>query len=80
MNWVLYLLATNPGHSDIIAKEVNEIMGDREMVEHDDIEKFKYLNLVVKESLRLFAPVPVVVRKCVKDDWLGDTFIPAGVS
>lgn len=37
----------------------------------DDIPKMKLLDLAIKESMRLFTPVPVYVRKVTKDFHFG---------
>ena len=79
MNFTLYLLALHPEHADIIKNEVDQVLGDKELVEPEDIEKFKYLGMVIKEAMRLFPPVPAVSRHCVEGDVLGGYKIPKGV-
>jgi cytochrome P450 len=43
-----------------------------------DLESLESLDLVMKESLRLVPPVPVLARRAVKDTTIGGTHIPAG--
>ena len=43
-----------------------------------DLESLTSIDLVMKESLRLRAPVPVVLRQAVKDTVVLDTRIPKG--
>ena len=79
INFALYLLALHPEHSDIIAKEVEEVLGERDQIEPEDLDKFKYLNMVIKETLRMFPPVPAVARYCVEPETLAGYVIPKGV-
>ena len=44
----------------------------------DDLESLETLDLVVKESLRLVAPVPMLMRRTVADVEIAGRWIPAG--
>jgi len=75
LTWTTYLLAKHP---DIRKKLLDEI---KELDEHtfQKINKLEYLDWVLKESLRLYAPVPGVSRTALNDDVLPDgTRVPAG--
>ena len=61
--WSLYLLADNPSAQDRIAAEV---AGDVPP-EFEDIAKFRYTRDVFRETLRLYPPVPMMVREAAKD-------------
>lgn len=39
---------------------------DRQLVK-EDLLNLKYLERVVKESMRLFPPVPLIIRKVLED-------------
>nr|XP_019553075.2 cytochrome P450 4d8-like [Aedes albopictus]XP_029736368.1 cytochrome P450 4d8-like [Aedes albopictus] len=45
---------------------------------YNDIQEFKYLDLIVKESLRLLPPISYVGRKLTEDTELNGATIPAG--
>lgn len=45
-----------------------DVFGDSDRsCEKEDLLKLKYLERVVKESLRLFPPVPLIIRKVLQD-------------
>ncbi|WP_163506796.1 cytochrome P450 [Fodinicola acaciae] len=51
---------------------------DNDQLAYADLDKLASLDLVMKESLRLVAPVPSVPRQAVKDTEVLGHFIPAG--
>ncbi|CAH2233297.1 cytochrome P450 4C1-like [Pararge aegeria] len=60
------LLANHPRVQDKVYEELQEVLGDSERC-LDNLAKLKYLDAVVKETLRLYPPAPVTVRRCDKD-------------
>ncbi|XP_066143724.1 cytochrome P450 4d2-like [Euwallacea fornicatus] len=65
----LFLLANNPKHQDLVRKEQKDIYGkDRDRpTTSQDLHAMKYLDLVIKETLRLYPSVPVIGRKVTED-------------
>ncbi|KAG6458738.1 hypothetical protein O3G_MSEX011035 [Manduca sexta] len=64
---------------DKVYEELREVFGDsNRAVEPDDLAQLKYLDAVVRETLRLYPPVPVITRKVERDVALpgGVTLIP----
>ncbi|XP_052740572.1 cytochrome P450 4d8 [Bicyclus anynana] len=59
------LLANHPRDQHRVYEEIQEVLeySDRPVC-IDDLPKLKYLDAVIKESLRLYPPVPVAIRKC----------------
>ncbi|KAJ8735683.1 hypothetical protein PYW07_007303 [Mythimna separata] len=69
-------------HKDVQVKifaEIEEILGDsKRNVTMEDLPKMKYLERCIKESLRLYPPVPFISRSLNEDVRLSNYDIPAG--
>ncbi|XP_050557105.1 cytochrome P450 4V2-like [Spodoptera frugiperda] len=67
-SFTVSMLARYPAVQERVYKELVEVFGDSDRpVTAEDLPQLKYLDAVVRESLRLYPPVPVVARKIVKD-------------
>ncbi|XP_054422118.1 cytochrome P450 4V2 [Pteronotus mesoamericanus] len=68
MNWSLYLLGCYPEVQKKLDNELDEVFGksDRPCT-LEDLKKLKYLECVIKETLRLFPPVPFFARHINED-------------
>lgn len=78
LQWVLYFLATHPDVQERVLKEANEILGDRENISFDDVKKMTYFEAVFNESMRVRAPIPVMVRSAASSIVLGDYLVEEG--
>ncbi|KAM3962908.1 cytochrome P450 4C1-like [Aphomia sociella] len=80
IGYVLNLLAKYPDIQDKVYQELFEVFGDSTRpVVKEDLPNLKYLERVVKESLRLFTPVPFIIRKVLNDITLpSGRILPAG--
>ncbi|XP_076815850.1 cytochrome P450 4F1-like [Clavelina lepadiformis] len=63
MAWATYNLAKYPEFQKKCREEVMSVIGEKENVEWDDLQKFPYLTKFIKESLRLYPPVVFIGRK-----------------
>jgi cytochrome P450 len=61
IEWILSELIRNPRVTKKLQEELKTFIGDREKVEEPDLHKFKYLDMVVKETLRLHPVAPLLV-------------------
>jgi cytochrome P450 len=77
LNWVWYLLSEN---SDVEEKLSEELWSTpcAEMVELNHLSKFTYTRQVIEETLRLYPAGWLMTRKALKDDQIGEYFVPAG--
>ncbi|CAG5042713.1 unnamed protein product [Parnassius apollo] len=75
-SFVLCMLSRYPDIQDKVYNELFAIFGDSDRpVLADDLPKLKYLEAVIKETLRLYPPVPHIIRKVDKD-----LTLPSGIT
>ncbi|CAK8697878.1 unnamed protein product [Clavelina lepadiformis] len=67
LSWTLFALASHPQHQDKCAAEIMSVLGGRDEVSWSDLSSFPYLTRCIKESLRMYPPVPVISRRLDKD-------------
>lgn len=77
LNWTWYLLSQNPGAEEKLSKELGNL-ATRDLPGLQDLPKFTYTRQVIEEAMRLYPPGWLMTRKALKDDHLGDFFVPAG--
>ncbi|XP_069837666.1 cytochrome P450 4A6-like [Dendropsophus ebraccatus] len=63
ISWVLYCLAKYPEHQEKCREEIREVLGDRSTVQWEDLGKMPYTTMCIKETMRLYPPVPEVARQ-----------------
>ena len=76
LSWTLRLLARHPQVLERLRKEIDEVVGLGENASQPtrvDLKKMRYLDLVLKEVLRLYPSVPVNSRAALKT-----TTLPVG--
>jgi cytochrome P450 family 4 len=71
--FTLLLLAHHPEAQEKILLEVKEMRGknDSERFTVNDLNNMRYLDCVIKESLRLYPPVPYFARTLTEDLEMG---------
>jgi cytochrome P450 len=77
LNWTWYLLSEHPEVEERLLSELNKLLRGR-VSSFDDLPKFAYMRQIIDETLRLFPPGWLLTRKALKDDQLGQYFVPAG--
>ncbi|RDD40331.1 Cytochrome P450 4V2 [Trichoplax sp. H2] len=76
--WTLYALATNPAVQEKVRQEICKVIQPGDNITWDTFDDLPYLDNVIKESLRLYPPVPMTFRQAIADDKIGEYFIPKG--
>ena len=72
INWSIFNLGNHPEIQDKVHQELDEVFGDsKEPATIKQIAELKYLDRVIKESLRLNPSVPGIGRRLTEDVKLG---------
>ena len=74
-----YLLAKNPVAEERLVSELEDVL-DGETPTMADLPELTYTERVVRESMRLYPPVPGIIREPVKPDIVGGYEIPPGAT
>ena len=74
VDWALAELIKNPNTMKKVQKELETKVGMERMVEESDLEGLDYLNMVVKEILRLHPPGPLLIPHAAMEDCTIDGF------
>ncbi|XP_036142747.1 cytochrome P450 4C1 [Monomorium pharaonis] len=81
MTWTLFLLGNNLEHQEKVHEELEEIFGDSEKpASVKELSQLKYLDRVIKETLRIFPSVLTLTRELEEDVKLDKYTIPKGVN
>ncbi|RFU28119.1 hypothetical protein B7463_g8229, partial [Scytalidium lignicola] len=73
LSWTFRLLVRHPETMNRLRKEVSFVMGESDHPTREQIRKMLYLSCVIKESLRLYPPVPLNNRTAIHT-----TLLPTG--
>jgi len=79
LTWTLYLLARSPEWTRALEEEIARVTGGAE-VQAEHVEKLALVQQVLKESMRLYPPVPLMTRQAVAGTQFGAHPIRAGTS
>ena len=78
ISWTLYALAKYPNFQKQVRDEVNDILVDRTTIHHEDLPKFAFTSRVIKETLRMFTPIPFILREIADALVIDGVTIPIG--
>ena len=77
LTWTWYLLAQHPDTEQRVLAEVRQCTGGRPLA-YEDLGALVYTRRVIEESMRLFPPAPVIVRRALTDARIGPCLVPKG--
>jgi len=77
ITWTLYHLAMNPDKLAKVQEEVDQELGDR-MPTMQDLDRLKFVTMVLKETMRLIPPAGIILREAAEDVVVGDYHFPKG--
>lgn len=65
MAFLIYALSKNPEVQQKVYEEVKAVLHDKFTMK--DLNNLPYFDLVLKESLRMYPPVPMIARQLIED-------------
>jgi cytochrome P450 len=76
--WTAYLIAQYPGVQEGMREEVDAVLGARAAT-LEDLARLTFAAMVVKESLRIYPPTPVLInREAISEVEIGGYRLPRG--
>ncbi|XP_025262587.1 cytochrome P450 4C1-like isoform X1 [Camponotus floridanus] len=77
ITWTLFLLGNNLEHQEKVHEELEEVFKDSETpATVKELSQLKYLDRIIKETLRIYPSVPLITRKLAEDVKMGDYILP----
>lgn len=76
--FLIIVLGKHPEVYQKLQNEIDNTIGGKSVIEYEDLNNLNYLDMVVKETLRLYPPVPVTSRALRQNCVIGGYEIPAG--
>ncbi|XP_015898570.3 iridoid oxidase [Ziziphus jujuba] len=68
IEWAMAELLRNPKSMQRAKEELNRVVGPNRKVEESDMDNLPYLEAVVKETLRLHPPIPLLIPRNAMED------------
>uniref|UniRef100_A0A1B0CKF7 Cytochrome n=1 Tax=Lutzomyia longipalpis TaxID=7200 RepID=A0A1B0CKF7_LUTLO len=78
-SYTLLMLAMHPDIQEKAVRELKQVFTSEDVsIDYDSIKQLQYLDMIIKETLRLFPVVPYIGREVTADVKLKNFTIPAG--
>lgn len=78
LTWSLYLLALFPEWQERVREEVLRVVGQGGRVGREDIGKLPLLDAAFQEAMRLYSPVPILMRLTTRPVTVGNVALKKG--
>lgn len=77
IDWILSELIKNPKVMKKLQLEIKSVVGDSELIQETHLPKLEYLDMIVKETMRLHPVSPLLIpHESVEDVVVGEYYIP----
>lgn len=82
LEWILARMVIHPEIQAKAQSEIDMIVGTKGYVSDSDLPNLPYLKAIVKETLRMHPPGPLLswARLSIHDTHIGNHFVPAGTT
>lgn len=82
LEWILARMVLHPGIQAKAQSEIDSVVGKARSVSDSDLPNLPYLLAIVKETLRMHPPGPLLswARLAIHDTKIGAHFVPAGTT
>ncbi len=77
LTWTWFLLAQHPEIEAKVHEELDRVLGGRQPT-MADLRQLTYTEMVIKEAMRLYPPIPGIARESLQDTTVGGYFVPKG--
>lgn len=79
LSWACFLLAQHPEIEAKLVEELQNVVGEREPTV-EDVPRFRYTEMILKESMRLYPAVWGIGRRAIADCEIGGYRVAAGTN
>jgi ferulate-5-hydroxylase len=74
IEWALAELMKSPNYLQKVQQELTDVIGLDRRFNETDLEKLTYLKCIIKETLRLHPPIPLLLHETAEDTNIAGKF------